>query len=105
MNRYGKANGLGCFLPFHRPCPDHSGQAMCGILFFSLPGLAGARLNATVKGIGAGAKSLPRTTTITWAAAAAAGRWAGKLAGGSKFGNFCQGPRIKQASELKIFLE
>lgn len=104
VNRYVKANGLGCFLPFHRPCPDPSGQAMCGILFFT--SLAGARLNATVKGIGAGAKSLlgpsTATTTITWAAAAAGGQ-----AGGQAARNWELLPRrpvLSKRASLKFFL-
>lgn len=96
---------VGYFLPFHRPYPDRRDQAMYSSSFPLLalpPVLAGARLNATVKGISTGREIPPRTLQqppLLWAAAAAAAGWRLEI------GNFCQAPRIKQAKELKIFLE
>lgn len=97
----------GYFLPFHRPYPDRRDQAMYSSLppLLALPPvLAGARLNATVKGISTG-RGIPPRTLQQPPCCGRRRRRRRRRAGGSRLGAFCQAPRIKQAIELKIFLE
>lgn len=105
VNRYAKSQWVGLLpsLPSALPRPQPAVRRCAAS--FSFSSLAGARLNATVKGIGAGAKSLlgpsTATTTITWAAAAA-GRRAGRRL---EIGNFLpRRPVLSKRASLKFFL-
>jgi hypothetical protein len=86
-------------LPSAKHRPQWSGDG--GIIFFFFCALARARLNTTVKGLVLArdpSSDTRKPPPSLWTAAAAAYK---RL----EIGNFCQDPHIKQANELKNFLE
>lgn len=91
---------VGRFLPFHRPSPDRSGQAMAASFLSSLA-LAGASSNATVKGLRCWREMPPRTPVDNHRSS---GRRRRRRISGSKLGTIAKMPVLSKRTSLKFFL-